>query len=332
MKYGNRHQTAVDSGVSQAGERVADRFALVLPDQEVDALELRVGLDFLDAGESLFNHINGVGAGLLVDVDADRERTIEMAPVVESRFPHLDNSHISDAKVFTADAQGGFAFYDSFLLSIGEIGFQDDMESGDSNWIHSGSVDLWHLTSSRAHSGDNSWYCGVDASPAYVDNMDNVLELIPVRIGQDATLSFWCWYEFTTYGSDGLYVDVDDGSGWETLDYLGSGGALKPLNIGNDWLEYTYDLSHYPPGTPLTLRFRFVSDDADVAEGAYVDDVMIIGTEWSEGPGPAIPAVSQWGVATMALLLATAGAVCLRRRRKCLSPPGRVVSRNPIAP
>jgi hypothetical protein len=247
----------------------------------------------------------------LGDIPAYGSRSFLLDVVVDPlcptpSFPQIDLSF---------EAQGGYVSDDSFLFSIGEIGFQDDMESGDSNWVHSGSIDLWHLSSNRTHSGNNSWYCGVEASQAYVDGMDAVLELTPVVVGQNATLSFWCWNELTTYGSDGLYVDVNDGSGWNTLDFLGSGGALSPLNIGNDWMEYTYDLSGYPPGTLLTLRFRFVSDDEDVAEGAYVDDVMIIGSEWPEGFALPIPALSQWGMIIMGLLLAAAGGVCFRRRR-----------------
>ncbi|NIR96400.1 MAG: hypothetical protein GWO08_23030, partial [Gammaproteobacteria bacterium] len=79
----------------------------------------------------------------------------------------------------------------------------------------------------------------------------------------NARLSFWAWYDFPNYGTDGFYVEVNDGSGWQTLDFIGSGGALGTLNTGNDWLEYTYDLSHLPKGTTVNLRFRFVSDNAD---------------------------------------------------------------------
>jgi hypothetical protein len=226
-------------------------------------------------------------------------------------FPQIDLS---------CEAEGDHVFEDSFLLSIGEIGFEDDMEDGDSNWGHSGSIDLWHLTTHRAHSGGSSWYCGTGDPFGYVDNMDNVLVLTPIEIGQEATLTFWCWHEFATYGSDGLYVEINDGSGWTTIDFIGSGGALTPLTVGNDWLEYAYDLSEYPPGTSLTLRFRFVSDDTDVAEGAYVDDVMIVGAEWPDGGSVwPIPTLSQWGMIVMALLLVATGGVCFRRRRGCLA-------------
>jgi hypothetical protein len=264
-------------------------------DSDVDILDTSVPLGSIPASGS-----QTVPVGVSID---------PLCPAPS--FPQIDLSF---------EAEGGYVFDDSFLVSIGEIGFEDDMEDGDSNWAHSGPIDLWHLTTNRAHSGDNSWYCGTEDPFAYVDNMENVLELTPIEIGQEATLSFWCWYEFPTYGSDGLYVEVNDGSGWTTLDFIGSGGALNPLNIGNDWLEYAYDLSHYPAGTSLTLRFRFVSDDGDVAEGAYVDDVMIVGAEWPDGgSGSPIPALSQWGMIVMALLLAVTGTVCFRRRRECLA-------------
>jgi len=169
--------------------------------------------------------------------------------------------------------QLGYQFSDEFFISIGEFGFADDMESGDANWTHAGGIDLWHLSTHRKNSGTYSWYCGNESTFQYNNNMSNSLETIPIVIGQDPELSFWCWYECPNYGTDGFYVEVNDGSGWTTLDFIGSGGAL--LNTGNDWLEYVYDLSSYSPGTVLNVRFSFVSDASDVAEGVYIDDVQI---------------------------------------------------------
>jgi hypothetical protein len=147
------------------------------------------------------------------------------------------------------------------------------MESGDVNWTHTGGVDLWHLSAHRKHSGTYSWYCGNEVTFQYNNNMNNSLETVPIVLGQDPELSFWCWYDFPNYGTDGFYAEVNDGSGWTTLDFIGSGGAL--LNTGNDWLEYVYDLSSYSPGTVLNVRFNFVSDGSDVSEGVYIDDVKI---------------------------------------------------------
>ena len=169
----------------------------------------------------------------------------------------------------------GYASVDTFTFTIGETGFFDTMEEGDDKWTHWGTDDLWHLTNRKAFSGNYSWYCGMDDSLHYPDNVQEVLESITFPIGTSPTLSFWCWYEFTNYGVDGIYVEVFDGAEWITLDFIGSGGALPVLTTKNDWLEYEYDLSFIPAGTEMQLRFRFVSDDEDFAEGVYIDDVKI---------------------------------------------------------
>ena len=181
-------------------------------------------------------------------------------------FPQLDIA------IYT---ENGYVFSDSFFVTIGETGFWDDMENGEDNWTHSGTDDLWHLTPNRKLSGDYSWYCGIEGQFIHNNNMEDILVSESFTIGQNAELSFWCWYEFTNYGTDGFYVEVNDGSGWTVFDFIGSGGALGILPTGNDWLEYKYDLSQYPPGTTITIRFRFVSDDGEVAEGVYIDDVKI---------------------------------------------------------
>nr|MBC8382838.1 T9SS type A sorting domain-containing protein [Candidatus Cloacimonadota bacterium] len=169
----------------------------------------------------------------------------------------------------------GYTCVDTFVFTIGETGFSDNMEEGDDKWTHWGTDDLWHLTDRKAFSGNYSWYCGIEDSIHYPDDVQEVLESIAFPIGTSPTLSFWCWYEFTNYGVDGIYVEVFDGSEWITLDFIGSGGALPVLTTKNDWLEYEYDLSFIPAGTESQLRFRFVSDDEDFAEGVYIDDVKV---------------------------------------------------------
>ncbi len=107
VQYHNREKAAVDAGVAQTRQRVANRLALVFPDQKVDAFELGVLLDLLDALEGLVHDFDGIGAGFFVDVDTDRKGPVEMASVVEARFAHLDPGHIADAEAVVADAQIG---------------------------------------------------------------------------------------------------------------------------------------------------------------------------------------------------------------------------------
>jgi hypothetical protein len=174
----------------------------------------------------------------------------------------------------------GYVFQDSFILTIGEPGFEDDMESGTGGWTHGGTGDLWHLSTHNAHSGSSSWYNGIEGSWYFNDNMNCWLKSSSFVLGPDSYLSFWLWYDVTNYGVDGIYVEVVNASSGaaDTLDFIGTGGALDTvLNIGNDWLEYSYDLSFIPPGTTVGVRFTFASDYQYThdGEGFYLDDVKV---------------------------------------------------------
>ncbi len=188
-----------------------------------------------------------------------------------TNFPYLD-LHTS-----TTD---GYIFQDSFVLSIGEPGFEDDLESGAGWWSHGGTGDLWHLSTHRTHSGSHSWYNGIESSWYFNNGMNCWLKSSSFILGPDSHLSFWLWFDVTNYGVDGIYVSMvnDISSAVDTLDFIGTGGALDSiLNTGNDWLEYTYDLSFIPPGTTVRVRFSFVSD-ADYThdgEGFYLDDIRV---------------------------------------------------------
>jgi hypothetical protein len=183
-----------------------------------------------------------------------------------------------------------YASVDGLLLAIGTWGFADDMESGEGSWTHGGNKDHWHLSSHRSHSDSPSWYCGVDSTRQYEDGMNAYLLSPEIVLGPDSKLTFWTWYDVTIFGTDGLYVVVGKNAQWDTLDYIGSGGALDSLYMGNDWLPDEYDLSAYDT---VQVKFIFKSNlnDHD-AEGMYIDDVTIWGAlmtlEDVVPPNPAI--------------------------------------------
>ncbi len=171
-----------------------------------------------------------------------------------------------------SDADGNTA-QDTVTLTVATERLADDFESGEGRWRHMGTNDHWNLSTLRPYSGDYSWYSGDESTGQYVNRMK--AELLPpsVYVAPNARISFWCWYEVAVYGVDGLYVQANDGSGWVDLDFIGSGGALDSLlNTGELWHRESYDLSHYPVGTRVELRLKFVSDYSDVAEGLYLDD------------------------------------------------------------
>jgi hypothetical protein len=177
-------------------------------------------------------------------------------------------------------------------LIVGETGLQDDVEAGPDGWTHAGTGDAWHISTYRAHSGSASWYCGEEAAHQYPNGMDASLSSPWITLPPQAELRFWRYFNVTIYGSDGLFIEIDDGSGWSVLDYLGSGGALEDSTtagtpetgsdagdpgtlFASDWAEMAYPLDGYVAGTQVRIRFRMATDAADQDEGFYVDDISI---------------------------------------------------------
>ncbi len=192
-------------------------------------------------------------------------------------------THVADL-VLDLVTTDGFAETDTLHVSVGVAGIQDDFESGAPGWSHAGANDLWNLSDRRSRSGAFSWYSGESTTGTYQNDMDATLTSPQVVLGEESELSFWAWCEFPIYHEDGLFIELERHDGdVDTLDFIGSGGALGELgSIGNDWLEYRYgDLGE--PGDTIRVRFRFHTDEAEVVEGVYVDDVSITTTSVSTG-------------------------------------------------
>lgn len=176
------------------------------------------------------------------------------------------------------EASDGSSFTDSIYVSVGDLWFADDCEMGDSNWTRAGSPDLWHLSPYRAHSGTYSWYFGDEAAHIYPNNADGSITSVKLTAGEENTLSFWYWYNLTTYGSDGVYVIVHALGEADTVEFIGAGGALnnppqEPLNIHCSWVEWSIELPDLIPGDSVRVEFSFYSDSIDRAEGVYLDDI-----------------------------------------------------------
>ncbi|TES92090.1 MAG: Omp28-related outer membrane protein [Candidatus Cloacimonadota bacterium] len=159
----------------------------------------------------------------------------------------------------------GFYGSDTFTFIITSTpGFEDDMESGQGEWTHSGLNDPWHLTEHKSNSPTHSWYCGNEGSWQYGNEIDASLVSPYFVVGPGTNLKFYHFYNTETNYDYG-YIDIDNGSNWwMTIDEINGWHAF--------WSEETYSLSLYA-GQTVRARFRFVSDPNTVAEGWYVDDV-----------------------------------------------------------
>jgi hypothetical protein len=187
---------------------------------------------------------------------------------------------------------------DTLHLAVGAPGLACDAEPGPTDWTVSATENGWWRTAARCHDGHCSWYCG-SPEQRYANGTEATLDSPVFVVPEKAELAFWCYFDVTIYGTDGLHVEVaevpdsaaapgDATLDWRTLDYLGSGGALggggasgwnggptDPLLFVTDWSEFRYDLSFLEPGSRALLRFRFVSDAVDTDEGFYVDDITV---------------------------------------------------------
>ena len=169
-----------------------------------------------------------------------------------------------------------YDFIDTVSFLVGETGFSDNMESGDGLWTTEGTSNLWHISTRKSFSPTHSWYCGQESNGQYVANMDCYIQTIPFMINANSTFSFYRWFHVPIYGVDGIYVIIIGNGFCDTLDFIGTGGALGGRPIQSDWFEESYSLSQYPVGETIQVRITFVSDNEfGVGEGFYIDDTNV---------------------------------------------------------
>jgi hypothetical protein len=129
------------------------------------------------------------------------------------------------------------------------------------------------------HSGDYFWYSHRgDSSDMTLTRAFDLGGL------DDATLSFWTWYDIE-HGWDYGYVEVsaDGGETWDVLegprttDYDPAGNAFGSGYTGETekWVQEEIDLGAYA-GQEILLRFEYITDDAYNAPGWAIDDIAIV--------------------------------------------------------
>jgi hypothetical protein len=248
------------------------------------ALKVRMANEGLQQAGSVTGHLHCGDTYVELADSVDQLGDIEPGSVGKGSFevhilPECPGTYYPWIQLCTETAEG-YSFQDSFVLRIGQAGFADDMEEGAGQWTHGGTDNWWHLTRHRQHSGEYSWYNGLEGSWYFEDGWSSWLESSTFALEPESRLIFWLWYDVTNYGRDGIHVQVVDQSTGipDTLDFIGTGGALdSALNTGNDWMEYAYDLSYLPPGTNIRIRFSFSSDYnySHDGEGFYIDNVRV---------------------------------------------------------
>ena len=158
---------------------------------------------------------------------------------------------------------------------VGNSSYHEGFESSLEGWTLG---NHWSVVERRHLGGQKSLYCGDPASWSYGNNWTTQAISPPIVLAYHPILSFGLWYSVATYGSDGIYIEVSHDGIVDTLDFLGSGGALDSLtSFVNSWAVYRYPLRFLHAGDTVRVIFKFVSDEQDTAEGFYLDDFSITG-------------------------------------------------------
>jgi len=146
-------------------------------------------------------------------------------------------------------------------------------------------ADYWGDQSSgggaRVHGGSWSGYCADNSNVSgqrYDNNMNaHMTKTAAVSVSgyTNVTFSFWLW-SATFNSSDYVAFQYWNGSAWvEAQRWSGSSGG---------WINPSFNLTGF---TTFQWRWIFFANSSSTAEGAYVDDMVLIGTPAAAQPvGP----------------------------------------------
>ena len=144
----------------------------------------------------------------------------------------------------------------------------DDIESGDSNWVATGT---WAVTEDESMSATHAWSDSPDGN--YADKSDTSLTSatdidLSTKMGQDIGLGMCMKYDIED-GWDYLYVEVsgDSGTNWNTLKAF-TGTDMK-------WGCYSYAIPETVKTAHFKMRFRLKTDMRVAGDGAYIDNIGI---------------------------------------------------------
>lgn len=172
----------------------------------------------------------------------------------------------------TTDDNGG-AYYTFTTTGVG-VRLNEDVESGDANWIETGPTDAaWHVSTCDAFSGTHSFKAGpVSCTGPYPDNATSTLTSTnPFPLGPAGHgyhLTYHENYDIEApFDLATVQASTDNGAHWIDIDhYNGSSGG---------WIAKDYDLSAIG-GSAVLIRFLFTSDATPGGNlGWYLDDIRI---------------------------------------------------------
>lgn len=184
--------------------------------------------------------------------------------------------------VATVKENGIVASKDTFYITVGatQIIFQDNAETGTSNWTKSGTGKQWDTTYITSWTGNKSFADSRWGNSSNSTNNQFTLNPTFNLTGKlNPRLEFAI--KFATepdYDYARIQISTNGGTSWTNL----SGRYTKtfsgqPSYIGLMYWRYEQiNLSHYIGQTNVKFRFTYYTDNGVPGDGIYIDDFRIV--------------------------------------------------------
>jgi len=153
------------------------------------------------------------------------------------------------------------------------IGFSDGLETGDANWLPSGS---WAISSEHTRSGSGAW----SDSPGsyYSNNSDTSLQLdgvVDLTVPESVTPELVFYHSWYLGAGDRIYVEAStDQTTWVSLTENRPYEALQSESRNDAFMREAISLQAYD-GTVFYLRFRLETNNTDTRDGWWIDDIVL---------------------------------------------------------
>jgi len=154
-----------------------------------------------------------------------------------------------------------------------EILFEDDAESGTTNWTASGTEISWGITQDDSFSGAQCFGDSTDGNSA--NDTENYFQLTETFnfVGMDGPLVQYA-YKHSLIGNDtaSFQVSTNNGVDWITL---------RNYQQNEDWTIAGINLSELSGEENIQFRFAMITDGARPGDGFYFDDFQVL--NYTEG-------------------------------------------------
>ncbi len=149
-----------------------------------------------------------------------------------------------------------------------EVLFEDDAESGASNWTASGTGIDWSINMDDSFSGSQCFGDSNNGNSA--NNTENFFQLTETFnfVGVEGPLVQYA-YKHSLIGSDtaSFQVSINNGANWF---------PLRSYQQNEDWTIASIDLSDLSGEEAVQFRFAMVTDGARPGDGFYFDDFQVL--------------------------------------------------------